>query len=85
MYEVIIVGAGISGLRCALELETAGVDYIVLEKDSYVGGRCSSHFFDGYILDRGFQILLDSYEEVCLLYTSPSPRDATLSRMPSSA
>ena len=28
----------------------------------------------------GFDILL-----VCLLYTSPSPRDATLSRMPSSA
>ena len=24
-------------------------------------------------------------EYVCLLYTSPSPRDATLSRMPSSA
>ena len=24
-------------------------------------------------------------EGVCLLYTSPSPRDATLSRMPSSA
>ena len=28
----------------------------------------------------------DNYSiEVCLLYTSPSPRDATLSRMPSSA
>ena len=64
MHEVIIVGAGISGLRCALELESAGVDYIVLEKDSYVGGRCSSQCVDGYILDRGFQILLDSYEEV---------------------
>ena len=25
------------------------------------------------------------YERACLLYTSPSPRDATLSRMPSSA
>ena len=24
-------------------------------------------------------------DDVCLLYTSPSPRDATLSRMPSSA
>ena len=24
-------------------------------------------------------------EHICLLYTSPSPRDATLSRMPSSA
>ena len=27
----------------------------------------------------------DARERVCLLYTSPSPRDATLSRMPSSA
>ena len=27
----------------------------------------------------------DSNAEICLLYTSPSPRDATLSRMPSSA
>ena len=26
-----------------------------------------------------------SYKDSCLLYTSPSPRDATLSRMPSSA
>ena len=28
---------------------------------------------------------LSSYARSCLLYTSPSPRDATLSRMPSSA
>ena len=27
----------------------------------------------------------NGWYEVCLLYTSPSPRDATLSRMPSSA
>ena len=27
----------------------------------------------------------DGYVDGCLLYTSPSPRDATLSRMPSSA
>ena len=30
-------------------------------------------------------IVLHTKEEACLLYTSPSPRDATLSRMPSSA
>ena len=33
-------------------------------------------------------IMKDKYDDVftdCLLYTSPSPRDATLSRMPSSA
>ena len=29
--------------------------------------------------------VFDSDADICLLYTSPSPRDATLSRMPSSA
>ena len=37
----------------------------------------SKKFFPGYIF-----VQMDM---VCLLYTSPSPRDATLSRMPSSA
>ena len=32
-----------------------------------------------------FVLLIDEMAELCLLYTSPSPRDATLSRMPSSA
>lgn len=64
MHDVVIVGAGISGLRCAVELESAGVDYLILEKNSFVGGRCSSLGYDGFILDRGFQILLDSYDEV---------------------
>ena len=31
------------------------------------------------------QTVTGDYVEDCLLYTSPSPRDATLSRMPSSA
>ena len=30
-------------------------------------------------------LVWETYNEPCLLYTSPSPRDATLSRMPSSA
>ena len=29
--------------------------------------------------------LIDKYLKICLLYTSPSPRDGTKSRMPSSA
>ena len=37
----------------------------------------------GYVRD-GDQLVLDPNKR-CLLYTSPSPRDATLSRMPSSA
>ena len=31
------------------------------------------------------QVIASDIKLVCLLYTSPSPRDATLSRMPSSA
>ena len=37
---------------------------------------------------KDFGVLFDKTKELpwgCLLYTSPSPRDATLSRMPSSA
>ena len=33
----------------------------------------------------GKSVAIDDLEIPCLLYTSPSPRDATLSRMPSSA
>ena len=36
-------------------------------------------------LVKGFPNHVVFYIESCLLYTSPSPRDATLSRMPSSA
>ena len=31
------------------------------------------------------QATFEEYRETCLLYTSPSPRDGSLSRMPSSA
>ena len=33
----------------------------------------------------GKRILADGMDQICLLYTSPSPRDRTRSRMPSSA
>ena len=36
-------------------------------------------------LDRATKSLLNSQAKFCLLYTSPSPRDGLLSRMPSSA
>ena len=38
---------------------------------------------DEVVEDKGVKILVDP--KACLLYTSPSPRDRTRSRMPSSA
>ena len=39
----------------------------------------------GSIRFTDIEVLRNSNGQPCLLYTSPSPRDATLSRMPSSA
>ena len=47
-----------------------------------------SSFLDHAYQDKAFPIAANqtiSQPYTCLLYTSPSPRDATLSRMPSSA
>ena len=41
--------------------------------------------FDQFDLTGDGVIDVDDIIHICLLYTSPSPRDATLSRMPSSA
>lgn len=38
-YTVAIIGAGLSGLAAALTLRSKGVQCIVLEKESYVGGK----------------------------------------------
>ena len=61
--EVVIVGAGMAGLACAVELSAAGIDFILLEASDDVGGRVRSDRVEGFILDRGFQVLLTSYPE----------------------
>ncbi|MBD2753571.1 NAD(P)/FAD-dependent oxidoreductase [Spirosoma validum] len=60
---VVIVGAGIAGLTCAVYLKQAGIRAIVLEAADGVGGRVRTDFIDGFRLDRGFQILLTAYPE----------------------
>jgi protoporphyrinogen oxidase len=60
---IYIVGAGISGLVAAYELERAGYNPIILEASDGVGGRVRTDEFKGYLLDRGFQVLLTAYPE----------------------
>lgn len=64
MSEVVIVGAGLAGLACAQDLTRAGVSCTVLEASDGVGGRVRTDEVDGFLLDRGFQILLTAYPEV---------------------
>ena len=64
MSDVLVVGAGLAGLCCARELERHGVDVQVLDRADAIGGRVRTDEVDGFLLDRGFQVLLTSYPEV---------------------
>lgn len=59
--EVIVVGAGLSGLACARELRARGVGTLVLEASDRVGGRVATDAVDGFLVDRGFQVLNPAY------------------------
>lgn len=51
--DVVIVGGGLSGLALARELETAGVDYLLLEAQSQLGGRIKSFTHGNSTFDMG--------------------------------
>ena len=61
--RVVVVGAGMAGLCCALELQAKGLSCLVLEASDGPGGRVRTDKVDGFLLDRGFQVLLTAYPE----------------------
>jgi phytoene dehydrogenase-like protein len=62
--EVVVVGGGVAGLVCAGDLAAAGVDCLLVEASDGLGGRVRTDQVDGFLLDRGFQILLTAYPQV---------------------
>jgi len=59
--EVLIVGAGLAGLSTAIHLEAAGVEVTIIESSDRAGGRVASDVIDGFICDRGFQLINAQY------------------------
>ncbi len=59
--EVLIVGAGLAGLYAAITLQNAGVDVQIIEASDRAGGRVTSDVIDGFICDRGFQLINSRY------------------------
>ncbi len=72
MYDVIVVGGGISGLLSALALGKHGKKVLVLERSKYLGGNCNSYRVDDFWVDTGphaithlqkgpLRVLMDKY------------------------
>ncbi|MFF9868889.1 NAD(P)/FAD-dependent oxidoreductase [Streptomyces sp. NPDC013953] len=62
--DVVVIGAGLAGLACALDLSRAGRRVVLLEASPTVGGRMRTDRRDGFRLDRGFQVFNTSYPQV---------------------
>src|SRR3954451_18829082 len=61
--QVVIIGAGVAGLCCALRLQEKNIPCVILEASDAPGGRVRTDTVDGFLLDRGFQVLLTAYPE----------------------
>ena len=97
-YDTIIIGSGPVGLSLAKSLSNANFSVCVIDRQTakdlssppYDGREVAiTHFSKRILNDIGSWDLIDesciSQLNPCLLYTSPSPRDLSTSRMPSSA
>ena len=63
-FDCIVVGAGLAGLSATRNLQSAGKSVLLLESSDRVGGRVRSDLIDGYICDRGFQVINPKYPQV---------------------
>ena len=58
---IAIIGGGIAGLVAAINIENAGEECMIIEKNSFLGGRVASDQVGELFLDHGFQVLLTDY------------------------
>ena len=62
--DVIIVGAGLSGLIAARDVLTAGYEPLILEADQRVGGRILTEDVEGVPLELGAQWIGDTHHRM---------------------
>ena len=82
--DVVIIGAGPTGLFCAHQLGIIGLKCEIVDNLDKIGGQCIELYPDKPIYDipavpecTGEELTNNLIEQIkpCLLYTSPSPRD----------
>lgn len=63
-YDAVIVGGGVAALVAAKHLEEYSLKVLLLEKSNRLGGRVKTDQQDGFLMDRGFQVLLTAYPAI---------------------
>jgi protoporphyrinogen oxidase len=66
-FDVLIIGAGISGLSAAFEVHKKGLTFKIIEATSSVGGRMKTERIEGFQLDRGLHFFQTAYPEAAKL------------------
>jgi hypothetical protein len=62
--DVLIIGAGLAGLNAAISLQESGKNVRIIESSDRPGGRVTSDIIDGFICDRGFQLINSKYPAI---------------------
>lgn len=62
--KVVVVGAGIAGFSCALELKGLKARCTILEKEKTVGGRARSFTESGYVFDQGLHFFVGGFKSL---------------------
>lgn len=65
--DVVVVGAGITGLSTAYEVQKAGRSVAVIEASDHVGGRIMTREWQGDKVEAGQQYLLSTYKNALAL------------------
>ena len=78
------LGNVLEALALVTEFATGGIDAMLLRESPHLPWAATLVLVTAVVTD-DILIALTRLHEACLLYTSPSPRDRTRSRMPSSA
>ena len=84
----LFIGIGVMMIAHGLQMQLMGIRSVIEDFSVFTTGIFMSGYYVGYFVGSRTTpnfVSKVGHIRVCLLYTSPSPRDRTRSRMPSSA
>ena len=66
--EAVVIGAGLTGLTCAMHLKELGIDVEILEKENRIGGLMQTEEVDSFIFEQGPSTGTVKHPEVAELF-----------------